>query len=255
MITSRIKIEDGEIYDFENKYGFVYVSSDNIFAAPLKPFESTSYPEEVGVHILPKTVDDTFEYKCIFFIKVNGVLENANRKIYEFNKAICQEVNGVKTFKRITFYNDYKKIKIVGYPYPIQNATEFWRDSKGQNHDIVCVELTIKVTNPSLCDFDTSRVEFEKFMVINDDGEFEEFMIPYLSLNFEDYTFQMGAGALVSYQERGSFVVHENCITATSQTTAFVFEITDQNTLLLVDNGDNEYFKMPINSEYVFRND
>ena len=86
-------------------------------------------------------------------------------------------------------------------------------------------------------------------------GEFEELMIPYLSLNFEDHTFRMGAGALVSYQEQGSFVVHENCITATSQTTAFVFEITDQNTLLLVDNGDNEYFKMPINSEYVFRND
>ena len=86
-------------------------------------------------------------------------------------------------------------------------------------------------------------------------GEFEELMTPYLSLNFEDYTFWMGAGALISYAESGTFVVRENRITATSQNTAFVFEIRNKNTLVLVDNGDNEYFKMPVNSEYVFRND
>ena len=84
-------------------------------------------------------------------------------------------------------------------------------------------------------------------------GEFEEMMIPYLYLNFEDYTFSMGAGALVSYAEHGSFVVKENKISATSQSTVFVFEIKDNNTLILVDNGDNEFFKIPNNSEYVFR--
>ena len=84
-------------------------------------------------------------------------------------------------------------------------------------------------------------------------GEFEEMMIPYLYLNFDDYTFSMGAGALVTYAECGSFVVKENKITATSQSTVFVFGIKDNNTLILVDNGDNEYFKMPNNSEYVLR--
>ena len=84
-------------------------------------------------------------------------------------------------------------------------------------------------------------------------GEFEEMMTPYLALNFEDHTFRMGAGSLVSYQEYGSFIVSDNRITATSQSTVFVFEIKDNNTLILVDNGDNEYFKMPNNSEYIFR--
>jgi len=83
-------------------------------------------------------------------------------------------------------------------------------------------------------------------------GEFEKFMTPYLNLNFDDHTFEMGAGDLVSYAEIGSFVVKDNKITATSQSTVFVFEITDRNTLMLVDNGDNEHFKMPENSEYVF---
>ena len=84
-------------------------------------------------------------------------------------------------------------------------------------------------------------------------GEFEEMMTPYLALNFEDHTFRMGAGSLVSYQEYGSFIVSDNRITATSQSTVFVFEIKDNNTLILVDNGDNEYFKMPNNSEYVLQ--
>jgi len=84
-------------------------------------------------------------------------------------------------------------------------------------------------------------------------GEFEEMMTPYLYLNFDDYTFSMGAGLLVSYAEIGSFVVEENKITATSQSTTFVFEIKDKNALVLVDNGDDEYFKMPEKAEFVFR--
>ena len=85
-------------------------------------------------------------------------------------------------------------------------------------------------------------------------GEFEELMAPYLALDFEDHTFRMGAGSLFSYQEYGSFIVSDNQITATSQSTVFVFEIKDNNTLILVDNGDNEYFMMPENAEYIFRN-
>ncbi len=86
-------------------------------------------------------------------------------------------------------------------------------------------------------------------------GEFKEGLTPYLSLNFEKNTFSMGAGGMLSYAEIGSFVVEDNKLTATSQSTVFVFEITDKNTLILVDNGDNEYFKMPEKAEYVFRND
>ena len=87
------------------------------------------------------------------------------------------------------------------------------------------------------------------------EGEFDEFLTPYLQLNFEDHTFHMGEGDVISYAERGAFIVKGNRITATSQSTVFVFEITDKDTLVLIDNGDNEKFKMPENSEYVFRHD
>lgn len=168
MIKSRIQIEDGTIYDFESMFGFVQISSDNILAAPIKAFEQTSYPEKSGVNILPLTVEDTFDYKVKFFVSAKGGLENANWKIAEFNDAITTKISDdtdIKRIKQITFYNDYKKVKIVGYPTPISNATEFWRDLKGKQHDVVCVELTIKVTEPSLCNFNIDSEEYEAFYV------------------------------------------------------------------------------------------
>lgn len=168
MIKSRIQIEDSDIYDFESLFGFIQVSSDNIFGAPIKAFEQTSYAEQAGVNILPLTVEDAFDYKATFFVSAKGGLENANWKIAEFNNAISKNVEGLKLIKQIAFYNDYKKVKIVGYPTPISNATEFWRDANGKQHDVVCVELTIKVTNPSLCNFNLDSEDYEVFYVQNE---------------------------------------------------------------------------------------
>lgn len=71
MIRSRIQIEDGEIKDMYDEYNFVYVSSDNTMGAPMKPFDSTSYAEEPGEHIDPRTVPSTFEYKAKFVVLPN----------------------------------------------------------------------------------------------------------------------------------------------------------------------------------------
>ena len=67
MLTARIKIGDGEIKDTRD-YGFVYLDSDKRVGADSKGFESTSYPEEEGEHIIPKTVDAAFDYNVKFFI-------------------------------------------------------------------------------------------------------------------------------------------------------------------------------------------
>lgn len=153
MIKVRLKIADGAILDTVDGYGLVYVSSDHRFEAPLKEFEKTSYPEEEGEHILAKTVSDAFDYKVTWFIKADGSLDNANAVIARFNSLLYTQEGDVKTFKQVTFYNDYKKVKIVGTPTLIQEATEFWRDSQGKQHDVVCVEWVIRVSKPSLCDF------------------------------------------------------------------------------------------------------
>ena len=122
--------------------------------APSKGYESTSYPEEEGEHIIPKTVGAPFDYKVKFFIQASS-LENANDRIADFNALLFTPVTGkdTKIANVVEFYNDYKRHKIVGYPQPISEATDFWRDRKNQLQDIVIVEFQIRVTKPSLCDF------------------------------------------------------------------------------------------------------
>ena len=148
----------GDIVDTQ-EYGFIYLDSDKRVGAPSKAFEATSYPEEEGEHIIPKTVDAAFDYVVKFFIQADS-LENANDKIAAFNQYLYDDVlddndqpTGVKEYKQVTFYNDYKRHKIVGYPSPISEATDFWRDRTNQLQDIIIIEWKIRVTKPSLCDF------------------------------------------------------------------------------------------------------
>lgn len=153
MITVRLKIGDGTIQD-TRELGLVYLDSDKRLGAEIKGFETTAYPEEEGEHIIPKSVDAAFDYKVKFFIQANSV-DNANAKIAAFNASLYSKDAGsdVKTFKQVELYNDYKRHKIVGYPLPIAEATDFWRDPDNQVNDVVVVEWTIRVTKPSLCDF------------------------------------------------------------------------------------------------------
>lgn len=154
MITVRLQIAEGDILDTASAFGLVYLESDSRLAAPIKNFEKSTYAEQPGSNIDPKTVDDEFDYKVKFFVKANGDLKNANATIAEFNELLyTSDPDGLKTFKKVAFYNDYKRVKIVGYPSPISEATDFWRDSLGRAADVVCVEWTIHVNNPTLCDF------------------------------------------------------------------------------------------------------
>lgn len=153
MIKVRLQIGEENIVDTADEYGLIYLSADHRFAAPLKEFEKSSYPEEEGEHINAKSVDDAFDYKTTWFVKADGSLDNANAVIARFNSLLYTQEGDVKTFKQVIFYNDYKKVKIVGTPSPISEAKEFWRDQRGRQHDVVQVEWVIRVSKPSLCDF------------------------------------------------------------------------------------------------------
>lgn len=153
MITVRLKIGSGSIVDTQT-LGLIYLDSDKRTGAPSKGFEATSYPEEEGEHIIPKTSDAAFDYKVKFFVQGTS-LEDANAKIDAFNASLhtTPDTLGQKTYYQVEFYNDYKRHKIVGYPTEIAEATDFWRDRNNQVNDVVVVEWTIRVTKPSLCDF------------------------------------------------------------------------------------------------------
>lgn len=153
MIKVRLAIGQGKILDTIDAYRLIYISADRRFEAPIKEMEKTSYPEQEGENSLDKTVRDAFDYKVTWFIKADGLTANANRVIRSFNSLLYTQQGDVLTFKQVRLYDDYKKVLIVGRPSLISEATEFWRDANGKQHDVVCVEWTIRVTKPSLCDF------------------------------------------------------------------------------------------------------
>lgn len=156
MITARIKIGTGTIVDTYEKYGMIYLSSDNRTEAPIKQRETTSYAEEAGEHTDPRTLSAAFDYKVKFLIEApNENLVNANAKIATFNKALysTQRDSDIRIFHEITFYNDYKRVKIVGIPLPIAEPEKFYRRQDGSSLDCVIVDFTIRVSDPTKCDF------------------------------------------------------------------------------------------------------
>lgn len=158
MIRTRIQIDGGEILDTYDAFGFIYKSSDNRFSPPEKELDTSSYAEEDGEHVDLRTVYDAFDYNVEFVIEAyNRNFENANSKIKAFNDAIRDYTDKIKTCKYITFYNDFKRCKITGIPKTIQTVGEddFFRRADGSIMDCVVVQLTIRVTDPTKCDFDT----------------------------------------------------------------------------------------------------
>lgn len=86
-------------------------------------------------------------------------------------------------------------------------------------------------------------------------GDYEEMLTPYLWLDTNENKFSLGAGSVVSYAENGSYEIVDGKIIATSQSARFEFEIQDKSTLVLTDNGDNDYFKIPTNTQFVYSKD
>lgn len=153
----RIKIGDGAIEDTFTAHKLIYKKSDNRTEAPIKKRDATSYAEKAGENTDPRTVQDAFDYKAQFIIDgQNTNLANVNAIIAAFNaKLYTQENNSdIRTYKEVTFYNDFKRVKIVGLPEPIAEPTKMIRSKNG--YDFAEVELVIHVSDPTKCDFNLS---------------------------------------------------------------------------------------------------
>lgn len=160
MIRSRIQIGDGAIEDTLAAHKLIYMESDNRTEAPIKKRDVTTYAEQAGDNTDPRTVQDAFDYKVRFIIDgQNTYLASVNAIIAAFNKNLyLQETDSdIRTYKEVTFYNDFKRVKIVGLPEPIAEPKEMKRSRHG--YDFAEVEFVIHVSDPTKCDFNTGEVE------------------------------------------------------------------------------------------------
>lgn len=157
MINVRIQIGDGAIEDTFAAHGLIYMEADHRTEAPIKKRDVSSYIEQPGDNTDPRTVQDAFDYKAQFIIdgqdkdlkRVNSIIAAFNKKLY------TQPANSdIRTYKEVTFYNDFKPCKIVGLPKPIAECKEFKKSRNG--YEFAQVELVIHVSDPTKCNFEKS---------------------------------------------------------------------------------------------------
>lgn len=157
MINVRIKIGNGAIEDTFTAHKLIYMDADNRTEAPIKKRDVSSYVEQAGDNTDPRTVQDAFDYKVQFIIdgqdkdlkRVNSIIAAFNKKLY------TQPANSdIRTYKEVTFYNDFKPCKIVGLPEPIAECKEFKKLRNG--YEFAEVELVIRVSDPTKCNFEKS---------------------------------------------------------------------------------------------------
>lgn len=157
MINVRIQIGDGATEDTFAAHGLIYMDADNRTEAPIKKRDATSYVEQAGDNTDPRTVQDAFDYKAQFIIdgqdkdlkRVNSIVAAFNKKLYT-----QEEGSDIRTYKEVTFYNDFKPHKIVGLPEPIAECKEFKKSKNG--YEFAQVELVIHVSDPTKCNFEKS---------------------------------------------------------------------------------------------------
>ena len=157
MINVRIKIGDGAIEDAFTAHKLIYMDADNRTEAPIKKRDVTTYAEQAGDNTDSRTVQDAFDYKVQFIIdgqdkdlkRVNSIIAAFNKKLY------TQPANSdIRTYKEVTFYNDFKPCKIVGLPEPIAECKEFKKSKNG--YEFAQVEFVIHVSDPTKCNFEKS---------------------------------------------------------------------------------------------------
>lgn len=157
MINVRIKIGDGAIEDTFAAHKLIYLNADHRTEAPIKKRDVTTYAEQAGDNTDRRTVQDAFDYKVQFIIDGQDKdLKRVNSIIAAFNKKLYTQVTGsdIRTYKEVTFYNDFKPCKIVGIPEPIAECKEFKKSKNG--YEFAQVELVIHVSDPTKCNFEKS---------------------------------------------------------------------------------------------------
>lgn len=143
----RIQIGVGTINDIIT-YGFYLGKSPGMLAPDLKDsnFVVTDFPEVDGdvVYVPPVPAKKSFEYP-ITFIYFSDTLDSANQAITTFYESLIG--------KKITIYNDFKKVMVVGYAKAYKEG-QFYRDEK----DLVVFDVVFYIPKPQDCNFNLPTI-------------------------------------------------------------------------------------------------
>ncbi len=114
---------------------------------------------------------------------------------------------------------------------------------------ICCLICLLTLLSAVGCSFGTVPVLSGNYYAV---GDYDEMLTPYLCLDVNENTFSLGAGSVVSIELYGSYKITDGKLIATSRDTTFEFEIKDDNTLVLTDNGGIEFFEILVDTEFEY---
>lgn len=109
----------------------------------------------------------------------------------------------------------------------------------------LCVMMLLALAG---CSADTDGGLRSGFYFLDCDDEMGS---PYVHLNVDENTFELCSSMMTSYSESGSFQVIAGQVIALTQNTSFIFQISEDKTLVLV--GNNDFFDLPENAEFTFQ--
>jgi hypothetical protein len=142
----RIRIDDGETRSMAS-LGFHLMDSPDVLVPPQREYETERFPESNGAKIYPYTTYEPFDYTCeMLFV---GSIDEMNSHIrLLWNQMFEQEPYGhVRRAKRLTLYNDYKGVSIVGYAKEMPGEETFIEITEG----FWRFKFTIFVASPQEC--------------------------------------------------------------------------------------------------------
>ena len=115
MINCDIKIKIGaNDISLLDDYNIHLLESPAIIVAPIRDYDTQSYPESAEAEIDPRTVLKPFEYKLVLGCSSNT--ENINELISSlFKKFFIFGEGDIMEAKEVEVINEYKGIKMKGY--------------------------------------------------------------------------------------------------------------------------------------------
>lgn len=148
MTGLRLRIGDGDVFDPRLNYGMELMEAENRFGPPKKAHAVSSYIDEPGEHIDPRTVADAFDYKIKVLITARRP-DTVATVINAFNGDIKEtDEGGVDRYKTLSIILPGMDIMIAGIPDPIETPEDFftWR-----NEQCAVAEIKVRVNDPSKC--------------------------------------------------------------------------------------------------------
>ncbi|MBQ3014492.1 MAG: hypothetical protein IJD75_05095 [Clostridia bacterium] len=83
-------------------------------------------------------------------------------------------------------------------------------------------------------------------------GDYEYGLTPYLLLVPRKNEFDFGKGTSISAVSGGAYQIEDEVIIATTQRTTLKFKIEDKTTLVLIENGDESVYKIPLFTQFIY---